>query len=153
LNVSAHSNGKQIYLEDQTALLVQNIQSLVSSIRSDADFMTVSDQITAIAEVVGKVVSSAEDAMSSAGNGPLRSQGEPVLRKLSNCRERLMEAREKGRAITEESIGDGEGERAWKAWNQSLPPIAFEIARDTKELVMKIDVIDGDRGHGDDDFS
>jgi hypothetical protein len=77
---------------------------------------------------------------------------EPILRKLSSCRERLIDARENGRAIAEEGTED-QGERAWRAWNQSLPPIAFEIARDTKELVMKIDIIDGDQGRGDDDFS
>jgi hypothetical protein len=94
--------------------------------------------------------------MSSTGNGTLRTQGEPILQKLSGCRQRLLEAGEKGRAIANEGREDDEGERAWRAWNQSLPPIAFEIARETKELVLRIDIIDGEseRGAGgDDDFS
>jgi hypothetical protein len=45
---------------------------------------------------------------------------------------------------------DGPQDKPWRAWNQSLPPIAFEIARDTKDLVMKIDA---DQGRAEDDFS
>jgi hypothetical protein len=135
--------------------LVQNIQSLVSSIRSEGGITAISNQITSIATVVGKVVSSTETAMSTTGNGPLRTQAEPILRKLSGCRQRLVEAGEKGRAIADEAREDEEGERAWRQWNQSLPPIAFEIARETKELVLRVDIIDGDQGRpgNDDDFS
>ncbi|KAH8679931.1 hypothetical protein BGZ60DRAFT_525130 [Tricladium varicosporioides] len=144
----------KIYLEDQTALLVQNIQSLVSSIRSEAGINAISSQITAIADNVGTVVSSTETAMSSTGNSALRVQGEPILRKLSNCRQRLLQAGEEGRAIAAEGRDDDEGERAWSQWNKSLPPIAFEIARETKELVLRVDIIDGDQTRGaDDDFS
>jgi hypothetical protein len=135
--------------------LVQNIQSLVSSIRSDAGITAISTQINAISDVVGTVVSSTETAMSSTANGPLRTQGEPVVRKLALIRQRLVEAGEKGRAIAGEGREDDEGERVWRAWNQSLPPIAFEIARETKELVLRVDIIDGEGrgGGGDDDFS
>ncbi|KAK2625580.1 hypothetical protein QTJ16_004892 [Diplocarpon rosae] len=141
----------KIYLEDQTALLVQNIQSLVSSIRSEAGINAISTQIDAIADVVGTVVSSTENAMTSTGNGELRTQGEPIVRKLASIRKRLIEAGSTGRDIADDR-DDDEGERAWRAWNQSLPPIAFEIARETKELVLRVDVIDGG-GNGDDDFS
>jgi hypothetical protein len=94
--------------------------------------------------------------MSSTGNGLLKSQGEPILKKLSGCRQRLIQAGEAGRAIANEGREDEEGDRAWRVWNQSLPPIAFEIARDTKELVQRVDIIDGDQGRSggvDDDFS
>ncbi|CAL3972458.1 unnamed protein product [Diplocarpon coronariae] len=141
----------KIYLEDQTALLVQNIQSLVSSIRSEAGINAISTQIDAIADVVGTVVSSTEKAMSSSVNGELRTQGEPIVRKLASIRQRLIDAGSTGRDIADDR-DDDEGERAWRAWNQSLPPIAFEIARETKELVLRVDVIDGG-GNGDDDFS
>ncbi|KIM97918.1 hypothetical protein OIDMADRAFT_203196 [Oidiodendron maius Zn] len=140
-----------MYLEDQTALLVQNIQSLVSSIRSEAGYPTVAGQITAIANVVGQVVAATENSTAFTGNAALKSQG--VLTKLSNCRERLIEAGETGRAIAEDGNRDEAGEKAWRVWNQSLPPIAFEIARDTKELVTKIDSIHADQERGDDDFS
>lgn len=92
--------------------------------------------------------------MSSTGNSSLRTQGEPIIRKLSNCRIRLLDAGGRGREIAAEGRDDDEGEQIWRQWNQTLPPIAFEIARETKELVMKVDAIDGNRGGNDgDDFS
>ncbi|EKD18377.1 cell polarity protein [Drepanopeziza brunnea f. sp. 'multigermtubi' MB_m1] len=142
----------KIYLEDQTALLVQSIQSLVSSIRSEGSIDAISVQINAIVDVVGTVVSSTETAMSSTGNGSLRNQAEPIVRKLAGIRERLIDAGKMGREIADDDRDDGEVETAWRAWNQSLPPIAFEIARETKELVMRVDNCDGGR-NGDDDFS
>ena len=130
---------------------MQNIQSLVSSIRSEAGFSAVSEQVNAIANVVGQVVTDTDNSISTTGNAALKSQGEPILKKLSNCRERLLDAGEQGRAIAD---NQDEEEKAWRVWNQSLPPIAFEIARDTKELVTKIDAIDADQARGgDDDFS
>jgi hypothetical protein len=91
--------------------------------------------------------------MSATGNAGLKSQGEPILQKLSACRERLVKAGEQGRAIADEGREDDEGDAQWRAWNQSLPPIAFEIARETKELVLRVDVIDAGDGRVDDDFS
>ncbi|RFU24757.1 hypothetical protein B7463_g11582, partial [Scytalidium lignicola] len=146
----------KIYLEDQTALLVQNIQALVSSIRSEAGISAISSQINSIAGVVESVVSSTEKAISSASNGELRSQGDPVLKRLADCRQRLLEAGDIGQDIANEGREDEESDRAWREWTKSLPPIAFEIARETKELVLKVDVVDGETGRGgggDDDFS
>ncbi|TEY34763.1 hypothetical protein BOTCAL_0619g00030 [Botryotinia calthae] len=140
----------KIYLEDQTALLVQNIQSLVSSIRSEGGISAISTQIDAIANVVGEVVASTEEAM--VNNPEIRSQCQPVLTKLSGCREKIIAAGEEGREIAIEGREDDKGDAEWRAWNQSLPPIAFEIARETKELVLRVDVLDGEGG-GDDDFS
>jgi hypothetical protein len=138
---------------------VQNIQSLVSSIRSEAGIAAISEEINAIADVVGTVVTSTQNAMSSTGNSPLSTQADPIVQKLSAIRQRLIEAEKTGRSIAEQGDDGDEGDHAWKAWNQSLPPIAFEIARETKELVLRVDVIDGETpgrnggGGGDDDFS
>lgn len=133
-------------------MLVQNIQSLVSSIRSESGFAAVSEQINAIANVVGQVVTATENSIVSTGNAALKSQGEPILTKLSGSRDRLIDAGEKGRSMVEGGSGNEKEENAWRVWNQSLPPIAFEIARDTKELVTKIDAIDADQTR-EDDFS
>lgn len=91
--------------------------------------------------------------MSNTGNGSLRTQGEPIVQKLTAIRQRLIDAGETGKSIAAGDLDDEEGDRAWRAWNQSLPPIAFEIARETKELVLRVDVIDGETSRGDDDFS
>jgi len=90
--------------------------------------------------------------MSTTGNSTLRTQADPILKKLSGCRQRLIDAKETGSAIDEDGRDDDEGEREWK---QSLPPIAFEIARETKELVLRVDIMNGEQGgrQGDDDFS
>lgn len=77
-------------------------------------------------------------------DGSLRTQAQPILRKLASCRQRLLDAEDRGMDIED----GGEEEREW---NQSLPPIAFEIARETKELVQRIDILDGEQGG--DDFS
>lgn len=86
--------------------------------------------------------------MASTGNSSLRTEGEPIVKKLSNARQRLLAAGDKGREIAD-SEDDGRAEMEWRVWTQSLPPIAFEIARETKELVQRVDIIDG----GGNDFS
>lgn len=116
----------QVYLDDQTAVLVQTIQNLVGSIRGAADIDQISDQIESIVDTVGKVISAAE----SNGNG-----GD--LGRLADCQQRLMEAGNFGQDLAAD--GKSEQDREWRMWTQTLPPIAFEIARETKELVQRVD--------------
>lgn len=130
---------------------MQNIQSLVSSIRSEGGITAIETQINAIADVIGTVVQATETAMSS--TPVLRNQSEPTVMKLSTLRQRILEAGQAGRAIADEGREDDEGDRQWRSWNQSLPPIAFEIARETKELVLRVDIIDQNESPRDDDFS
>jgi hypothetical protein len=131
----------KIYLEDQTAVLVQTIQNLVQLIRNDADIGQVTEEISTIADVVGQVVSETE---------ALGSSGVELVRRLSSCRERLIEAGKRGTDLAAE--GKDTKSREWRMWTQTLPPIAFEIARETKELVQRVDQLvmnDGD----DDEFA
>ncbi|POS83966.1 hypothetical protein EPUL_004781 [Erysiphe pulchra] len=132
----------KMYLEDQTALLVQNVQSLVSAIRSESGITVTGNSINAISDVVGNVIYNTEKAMIADKNSDLRSQGEPVIRQLKGVQERLTEAGLIGRQIADEGRDDDESEKAWRSWNQSLPPIAFEIAREMKELVIRVDALD-----------
>ncbi|TDZ13384.1 Protein SPA2 [Colletotrichum spinosum] len=131
----------KIYLEDQTAILVQNIQNLVGSIRSDASINQITSEINGIVEVVGKVISETE----ASGNGRMVSR-------LAAGRERLLEASERGLDIDrgQEVGASGRNDREWRMWTQTLPPIAFEIARETKELVQRVDKL---VMAGDDEFS
>jgi hypothetical protein len=92
--------------------------------------------------------------MSSTGNAELRAQAEGIVKKLSGCRAKLIKASDNGRKIAD--MGDdagGRGEMEWRMWTQSLPPIAFEIARETKELVQRVDAIDSAGRDADDDFA
>ncbi|KAI0547154.1 hypothetical protein F4679DRAFT_376978 [Xylaria curta] len=117
----------KIYLEDQTAIMVQTIQGLVGSIRGDAPIQQINQEITSIAEVVGKVVAETEASGTAVD----------MLERLSACRQRLLEAGDHGKNLA--ARGLGENDREWRMWTQTLPPIAFEIVRETKELVQRID--------------
>jgi hypothetical protein len=117
---------------------------LVSSIRSETGVTAITAELSAIASVVGNIVTSTETAMSSTGNAELRTQAKDIVKKLSGCRTKLIEAADKGRKIADMGDDDGgRGEMEWRVWTQSLSPIAFEIARETKELGQWVDLIDG----------
>jgi len=91
--------------------------------------------------------------MSSTGNTLLRGEADPIVRKLDACKQRLQLASDKGRDIAGEGRDDDEGDRIWRTWCSSIPPIAFEIARETKELVVRVDGIYEKRGEESEDFS
>ncbi|EEY17683.1 SpaA [Verticillium alfalfae VaMs.102] len=88
----------KIYLEDQTAILVQNIQNLVGSIRSDATISQISSEIDGITNVVSKVVAETE----STGNGNLTAR-------LATCRDRLLEANDRGIDLSSSGPTNGTG--------------------------------------------
>ncbi|KAJ2990845.1 hypothetical protein NUW58_g2755 [Xylaria curta] len=112
----------KIYLEDQTAIMVQTIQNLVGSIRGDAPIQEISQEITSIAEVVSKVVAATETSRTASD----------MLERLSACRQRLLEAGDHGKNLA--ARGLGEDDREWRMWTQTLPPIAFEIVRETQGI-------------------
>ncbi|ELR06531.1 hypothetical protein GMDG_02166 [Pseudogymnoascus destructans 20631-21] len=126
----------KIFLEDQTAFLVQMIQSLVSSIRSDNGVGAIIAELASIAAVVEKVMSATETSMDDRSDAAaqLRHEAESIVRKLEVCRERVLDAGERGAELATDA------ER--KVWTQGLPPVAFEIARETKELVRVVDGLD-----------
>lgn len=137
---AARTEDLKIYLEDQTAVLVQTIQNLVQLIRNDADINQVTEEINTISDVVGQVVSETET---------LGSSGQELVRRLAACRERLIEAG--GRGLDLAADGKDTRSREWRMWTQTLPPIAFEIARETKELVQRVDQLV--MSDGADDFA
>jgi hypothetical protein len=62
-------------------------------------------------------------------------------------------AREEGVGIV--NRGGGIGDPEWRMWNQKLPPMAFQVAKETKELVTRVDILEsgGRAGVEEDDFS
>ncbi|KAL1966579.1 hypothetical protein VTN77DRAFT_3990 [Rasamsonia byssochlamydoides] len=133
----------KLYLEDQTEGLVQTIQALVASIRAGDEITSIRSHISAISEVVGNVVSSTENALNKPDRNPaLRERVAPVVQTLANCRNRLSQAGAEGEDISNPA--------QLREVTSKLPPIAFEIARETKELVQRIDQLEFD--DGDDDF-
>lgn len=115
---------------------MQTIQSLVGLIRGAADISRIEPLIRSIVDTVGKVISETE----ASGNGDM-------IGRLADSQQRLMEAGERGQDLAAE--GKNERDREWRMWTQTLPPIAFEIARETKELVQRI----GQLVSSEEDFS
>ncbi|KAJ6131509.1 hypothetical protein N7523_001215 [Penicillium sp. IBT 18751x] len=131
------------YVEDQTDGLVQSIQSLVASIRSEQGMNIVQTHISTISGVVANVVTSTENLIHErSGDIALREKSEPIIQSLDECRGRLMNTAAAGQDVTAP-------EQLREVTNQ-LPPIAFEIARQTKELVQRLETLA--LGDDDDDF-
>lgn len=122
----------KLYLDDQTAVLVSSIQNLVGSIRGNAPVGQIAGEMGGIIGVVDGVIS--ETRAGGAGE---------LVDRLAASRDRLVEADGRGRAIVES--GKAEGDREWRAWTQGLPPVAFELAREMKELGARV----GEMGGGD----
>lgn len=101
------------------------VQSLVNCVRGDADIWQIADDVESISATVSSIVVAANAS----------NYGAEVSR-LDSCRERLVEAGQRGRDLADS--GAGQGDREWRMWAQSLPPIAFEITRETKELPQRI---------------
>ncbi|CAL5872628.1 uncharacterized protein PFLUO_LOCUS6894 [Penicillium psychrofluorescens] len=124
----------KLYVEDQTDGLVQSIQSLVASIRAEDGLTTVQTHVSAISDVVANVISSTEHLVHErSGDKALQERAEPIIQVLDECRTRL----------------DGTAAEGPGTINK-LPPIAFEIARQTKELVHRLDATAN--GYDDEDF-
>lgn len=118
------------------------IQSLVSSIRSDGGVNAITAELASIATIVGKVIQATESNMDGASEAAeqLRHEAEGIVHKLEACRERVLDAGDRAAELEREQATEGE----WKTWKQGLPPVAFEIARETKELVRVVDGLDED---------
>ena len=130
----------QDYLDDQTDALVHSIQSLVASIRADDPLSVIRRHITVIASIVGNVVSATESNIGDDNTGHasamLRASAAAIVRTLADHKVQLQTAS----AESEELSQGGPGVREW---TQKLPPIAFRIAKETKELVQRVDDAEG----------
>ena len=123
--------------------MVQSIQSLVASIRSEQGMNIVQTHISTISGVVANVVTSTENLIHErSGDIALREKSEPIIQSLDECRGRLMNTAAAGQDVTTP-------EQLREVTNQ-LPPIAFEIARQTKELVQRLETLA--QGDDEDDF-
>lgn len=121
------------FLDNQTSLLVQTIQDLVTRIRDNAAIDQLAPEIEAISGLVQHVVARTAEAL---GGGAAQ-----LTERLESGRERLLEAGAQGRELVRE--GNDTRSREWRMWTATLPPISFEIARETKELAQRIDRLAG----------
>lgn len=102
---------------------------------------TICNHISDIATVVGKVVSSTQNTIAQTGNPTLADRADQIIQILADCKVKLVNA--------EAEAGEIRDHARSRHWANGLPPIAFQIARETKELVQRIDQIDFAE---DDDF-
>ncbi|KAL3474694.1 hypothetical protein BJX99DRAFT_173538 [Aspergillus californicus] len=138
----------KFYVEDQADGLVQAIQALVASIRGEEGMTTVRTHVSAIASIVTNVSASTEHFINKPDiNAALRQRAGTSIETLEYQRSRLV-----GTAAEGEGATDHEELRAF---TNQLPPIAFDIARETKDLVQRLDSIDDDEADANadaDDF-
>lgn len=111
----------QGFLESRTDSLIPSIQSLVSSIRNNAEPPDVLDYLAAITSTTSQIINkTSEDANSD------DQRLSDILQSLAECVDKLEDAGREG-----EDIGN---EKDWNAFVKGLPPLAFAIAKSTKEL-------------------
>lgn len=126
---------------------MRSIQSLVASVRADADLFQVRTHVSTIANVVGQVVTATNNTMSTSSS--LRGRVEPVVHNLTVCKSRLISANAESEALREKG--------RVREFMSRLPPLAFEIARETKDLVQRVEMVDQERergrGQGPEDYS
>lgn len=121
-----------MYVEDQTEGLVQSIQALIASIRAEEWITTVGTHVSAISSIVTSVASSTQHLINKPGaNQNLQEHSCSTLQTLEAHRRHLLD-------VTEEGEGAASAEQLREVTNK-LPPIAFAIARETKELVQRLD--------------
>ena len=114
----------------------------MDSIRAEDNPAIIKDHLNDVASILGKVVTETQYTVSETSSNLLRERAEPIVLTLAGCRDKLLDASVEGDSIRDAS--------RWKDFSKKLPPLAFEIARETKELVQRLDQI-GDE-EIDDDF-
>jgi ElaB/YqjD/DUF883 family membrane-anchored ribosome-binding protein len=121
-------------LQARTDSLIPSIQTLVSSIRTNAEPPDILDHLAAIifttSQIINKTAQDADDNDKWVNSN---------LQILSESRDRLEDAGREG-----EEIGS---EKDWNAFVKGLPPLAFAIAKSAKELGSWVESL------GSDDFS
>lgn len=105
----------------------------MTSVRTSAPQEDVLDNIQAITSTASQIIQHATTSV------PLQTQANTAARKLAQSVERLESAGREGEEI--------QSEKDWKQFVQELPPLAFAIAKETKELGAWVD------GGEDDEFS
>lgn len=116
-------------LEQQTDLIVQNIQVLLQAMRQSAFGRDFNETILGITSVVGNLVSASRDTLiKPQTSAPTRQRGEQILFQLEESNKRLGD------------MGESMIQGQQKPSKQKLASAAYEVAKFTKELVSLFDV-------------
>jgi hypothetical protein len=115
------------YLEDSTALLVRSIQPLVNIIRNGNTNVDnsniIGDYVRDIDNTVQDIVAKTNIALADLKEPALSKHAPPVVNSLKVTVQELCRAQTSGQ-------------------RERIPPLAFRVARATKELVLRVDRIE-----------
>ncbi|KAI5787655.1 hypothetical protein DFH27DRAFT_221162 [Peziza echinospora] len=125
----------RVFVETQFEGIVESISTLLDAIRKDKAMDILRDEIYEIGSVVGKVVDSTQSSMSVTSNVMLREKGEWIVKKLADCRGKMMDMGDQGARL--------QG-GATKEFKGKLAGLAYDMAREIKELVKTVEDIDNE---------
>jgi G protein-coupled receptor kinase-interacting protein 1 C term len=125
---------------------VASIQVLIEAIRGEEPMQNVRSNIVKIVSTVDNVVAAAEKGSEepTSYQSEWRAQTTPVQDNLDEYKAQLLQASHDSMSYDNHSSA--------KEFTQKLPPLAFQVARETRELVRRVQGIKSGGG-GDDDFS
>ena len=110
---------------------MHSIQALVDSIRSNNDADMIKAEMHHMISIFANVVSETQHTAGSTSDELLLNQISPMVRTFAGLNRRLLDISTDG-----ENIEDA---AKWKEFTKRIPPMAFEAARETKELVSRLD--------------
>ena len=134
LQVNSPGQDVRHFLEAQTGAIVNSIQKLLSAIRIDAKPAVLQTYMKDIVVIVSKVTASMRQAF--ANSLTLRAQSNHIVTALEQCTSRLRDMDTSGRTTN--------SDQASKEFKQELAGIAFDTAKQTKELSI---VLQKEEGH------
>ena len=114
---------------------MQSIQSLHASVRDDRPPAVTKKHLDGVGSIVGRMVSETQHTIHGTSNTELGEQAEPVIEKLAACRGKITSA--------SGAIDSIEHVQRWIQFRETLPPLGFDVARETKELVQRLDQLGG----------
>ena len=131
-------------MEDQCHQLTESIQMLIEAIRAEEPVSNIRANLERIVNIVEGVLEM--NARGASDPSPYqaewRSQTESVEQKLEEVTQQLLQASDEAEAFDQQS--------SVKDFTQKLPPMAFQVARQARELVRRVQELKAGR---DDDFS
>lgn len=125
---------------------MESIQVLIEAIRREESVNNISNHIERIASTVEAVLVASDKGSQEATSyrNEWQKQTGPVQNNLEECKNKLLQAGDESQRY--------DGNASSKDFTQKLPPLAFQVARETRELVRRVQGIKAG-GAGDDDFS
>ena len=120
----------QGFLDTRTTALLTSIQTLVSSIRTSAPPPDILDTIVGITTTTSQIIKNTAFCVPTDAAGEM-SPATEIAGRLADGVEKLEQKGREGEEV--------ENEADWGVYVRGLPPLAFEIAREVKELGAWVD--------------